>query len=202
MMTLLRWFSLANRNHPMPHQMEGLKIAERVRIDNRKLFRVIILAAFVAIVAGLWAALHTQFKYGAENARVYLGDVAFRGGLEGWLVYPGGPNWPVMANVAQGFLVVGVLSFMRSRFLWWPLHPVGYVMGTDHITHYLWFPFFVAWATKSMVLRIGGLHAYRRTIPIAVGVILGEFASMTAWSLIGIALGQETYSHFIHPNRT
>ena len=38
MMALLRWFSLANRNNPMPHQMEAFKVAERTGIDNTKLF--------------------------------------------------------------------------------------------------------------------------------------------------------------------
>lgn len=200
MIALLRWFSLAHRNNPMPHQMEAFKIAERVGIDNRKLFAAIILAVVVGISAGLWASLHTLFEHGTENGRTYLGRV-FYGSLERWLVYPSGVNYAIMANVVQGFVVVLFLSLMRSRFLWWSLHPVGYLMANDHTMNYLWLPFLIGWLVKSIVLKYGGLQAYRKTIPVAVGVILGDFVSMTIWSIIGIILGVPTYSHFWHPSR-
>ena len=200
MMALLRWFSLANRNNPMPHQMEAFKIAERVGIDNTKLFAAIILAVGVAIAAGLWASLHTLFEFGAAKGRTYLGWITY-GTLERWLVYPSGVNYTVMATVAQGFIVVLFLALMRSRFLWWSLHPVGYLMGNDHTMNYLWMPFLIGWLVKSIVLKYGGLRAYRKTIPVAVGVILGDFVSMTIWSVIGMILDAPTYSHFWHPIR-
>ena len=106
-----------------------------------------------------------------------------------------------MATVAQGFVVVLMLAFMPSRFLWWPLHPVGYLMGNDHTMNYLWMPFLIGWLVKSIVLKYGGLRAYRKTIPEAVGVILGDFVSMTIWSVIGIVFDVPTYSHFWHPIR-
>ena len=200
MMALLRWFSLAHRNNPMPHQMEAFKVAERTRINNTKLFAAIILAVGVSITAGLWASLHTLFEFGAAKSRTGLGWV-FYGTLERWLVYPSGVNYPVVATVAQGFVVVLFLAFMRSRFLWWSLHPVGYLMGNDHTMNYLWMPFLIGWLVKSIVLKYGGLRAYRKTIPAAVGIILGDFVSMTIRSVIGIILDAPTYSHFWHPIR-
>ena len=73
MMELIRWFSLANRNNPMPHQIEAFEVAERTGIDNTNLFAAIILAVGVAIAAALWASLHTLFEFGAAKSRTGLG---------------------------------------------------------------------------------------------------------------------------------
>ena len=201
MMALLRWFSAAQRSHPMPHQMEAFKLAERAGVDSNRMLGVMLLAVAVAIPASLWAGTHTLFHVGPASSRPYLGGWII-GSLESWIVYPTGMDVGVVVNYAIGFVVVMFLSLMRSRFVWWPLHPVGYLMANDTIAHHLFAAFFIAWAVKSLVLRWGGLQAYRRTIPIAAGVILGDFVSMTTWSLIGIALGTETYTHFWHPSRT
>ena len=200
MMSLLRWFSAAQRSHPMPHQMEGYKLAERAGIRGNRMLIAILIAAAVAVPASLWAGMHTLFHVGPANSRPYLGFWII-GSLDRWLVYPTATNVAVVVNYAIGFVVVMALSIMRSRFIWWPLHPVGFLMANDTIAHHLSAAFFISWAVKSLVLRMGGLQAYRRTVPVAVGVILGDFVSMTAWNLIGMALGTQTYTHFWHPTR-
>ena len=82
-----------------------------------------------------------------------------------------------------------VLGAVRLRFWWWPLHPVGYMLANlswGMNRHYL--QFFVGWAAKTNVLRWGGLRLYRRTMPIAVGVIVGDQVNSALWGLASVTL--------------
>ena len=52
--------------------------------------------------------------------------------------------------------------------------------------HYL--QFLVGWAAKTSVLRWGGLRLYRRTLPIAIGVIIGDQVNSAVWALAAVML--------------
>ena len=51
-----------------------------------------------------------------------------------------------------GFMVF--LLFMRYTFIWWPLHPVGYIMHLSWATKCLWASFFIGWLLKFFILRM------------------------------------------------
>ncbi|HOJ22893.1 MAG TPA: hypothetical protein PLY56_15300, partial [Armatimonadota bacterium] len=58
---------------------------------------------------------------------------------------------------------------------------------------------------KGSILKWGGLRLYRTLLPFFLGLILGDIMMGCLWSLIGIALGVETYSlgrlaRIIHQN--
>ena len=57
-------------------------------------------------------------------------------------------------------------------------------------------PFFVAWLTKLVVLRHGGLKFYRQTLPFFLGLVLGDYTLAAIWSLIGVIWGIPTYQMF------
>ena len=63
---------------------------------------------------------------------------------------------------------------MRTRFLWWPLHPIGYAASTTFAMWFLWSSIFVAWLCKFAILRYGGVKQYKRTRPLFLGLIFGE----------------------------
>ena len=58
----------------------------------------------------------------------------------------------------------------------------------------LWVPMLLAWATKFVMLRYGGLGLYRRALPFFFGVILGECIAGSLWSLLGIFYDIPTYA--------
>ena len=74
-----------------------------------------------------------------------------------------------------GLGVAVILMFLRGRFLWWSLHPLGYAMADSWGMYNLWSCLFVAWACKAIILRYGGLNAYRRAIPCFLGLALGDY---------------------------
>jgi len=74
---------------------------------------------------------------------------------------------------------------MRFRFLWWPFHPIGYVMtNLRWILYWIWFSFFIGWLFKAVVMRYGGVSGYRRFMPFFVGLIIGEMVGNGFWVTI------------------
>lgn len=102
---------------------------------------------------------------------------------------PAGPNTGGFFWTSIGMIVMGVLTFATYRFSWWPLHPLGYMVSPAWIMGSLWFPFFVAWAVKTLVIRMGGLYAYDKTRPATYGVILGQIVVAGFWLVIDILTG-------------
>ncbi|HOF89041.1 MAG TPA: hypothetical protein PLZ36_13205, partial [Armatimonadota bacterium] len=92
-------------------------------------------------------------------------------------------------GVAIGVGVTGLLAALRSLFMWFPLHPLGYVLATSYFARTVWFTCFVAWAVRVIVLRIGGAHSIRRgLIPFCVGMFLACVTSMILFDLVGLYL--------------
>ena len=75
------WFNRGYRGHPMPHQLEALKVGDHASLDQRRLAVALIAAGMLATVTTFWALLHVLFKYG-ESAKI-MGEAraAFRTGV-------------------------------------------------------------------------------------------------------------------------
>ena len=81
---------------------------------------------------------------------------------------------------------------MRQVFLWWPFHPIGYMMLSAWASFQLWLSIFLGWAMKFAIVKYGGLGAYRRARPIFLGLVLGEMVCAGLWAIIGMATGIST----------
>jgi hypothetical protein len=101
-----------------------------------------------------------------------------------------------MYGVLGGMGFTGFLMTMRTRFLSWPFHPVGYVLAETSTMVWLWCPTLVGWLIKLLVLRYGGIAAFRRGIPFFIGLILGDYVISSAWALLGLYLNIPTYRAF------
>ncbi len=180
----------AQRGHMMPHQMEGFKIASILRMNSRRLWGVMMLAVILGALASFWLMLDLSYQSGAFRAR--WGDEAFRR-LERWLTYPSGPDIPACLFMLLGFCLSLVFMAMKVRFLWWSLHPVAYPLANSFTLTWLWFSIFLSWLAKWLIMRFGGLKAYRQAVPFFMGLILGEFITGGLWSITGTVLGMPVY---------
>ncbi|HUU53667.1 MAG TPA: DUF6784 domain-containing protein, partial [Armatimonadota bacterium] len=86
--------------------------------------------------------------------------------------------------MGAGAVVALVLGALRLRFWWWPFHPIGYLAAFCWGMHWYSQPFFLGWLLKSAAIRYGGLPLYRRTVPLAIGLIVGDFVSQGIWVLV------------------
>jgi hypothetical protein len=57
--------------------------------------------------------------------------------------------------MSGGALVMAVLMVLRQRFLWWPFHPLGFVVSHGRVMDGIWFTIFLAWLFKSAILKYG-----------------------------------------------
>ena len=184
----------AQSSHPMPHQLEGFKLAERSNTSYKGIRNVIILATGVGIVSSFWISLHIFYREGIQGITTLYGHEPFTR-LESWLRGLGGPDYVVSAFMGIGFSFTFVIMLLRRRWVWWPLHPLGYVITQgDWGIKFLWFSVFISSLIKWQLLRHGGVKSYRQALPLFMGLILGDFVSGGAWHLIGWFIGVPTYS--------
>jgi hypothetical protein len=61
---------------------------------------------------------------------------------------------------------------------------------------WLWCPTLVGWLIKMLILRYGGIRAFRNGIPFFIGLILGDYVISCLWTLLGLYLQIPTYRCF------
>jgi len=192
-LTFLYAFNRCNRAHPMPCQIESFKLGERVGMNNRRLMQAIALATGVGAVATFWAYLRISYNYGVlGELNGWIGGAGWESfnPLQRWLQYPQGTDVRAVTFMGGGFLFVFFLHAMRSRFLWWPLYPSGYVLSGASWGGmiYFWFPVMVSWLIKSIILKYGGLKVHRRAVLFFFGLILGDYIPRSIWSIVSLIL--------------
>jgi len=194
--SLFYWINReAYRTHPMPHQLEAFKLSYQANMNSKRLIWAIILASGLGAISCFWAFLHAAYKLGAEN-RLYRTTWFAREAydrLASWIHYPSMPNQIEMVFAGIGFVFTILMLLMRMRFLWWTLHPVGYAVSGWWIIGRLWFPLFISSIIKWLVLKFSGAKGYKRAVPFFLGLILGDFIIGSMWSILGIAMGVNTY---------
>ncbi|MBC8227932.1 hypothetical protein H8E77_00080 [bacterium] len=200
MFSLFWFFNRSHYSDIMPQQLEGFKIAERAKIDNKKLLYSMIIAVLVGIPSTFWAVLHLMYKFGA-TARVMgyhvgPGWESFNR-LQRWLTNPTLTDFSVVGFMFWGFLFTLFLMVMRIHFIWWPFHPTGYAIAGSWAMGTIWTPILISWVTKWTIIKYGGLKTHRQAIPFFLGLILGEFMMGSIWSIIGIALNVPTYKIWV-----
>ena len=194
------FFNRAYWVNPMPEHLEAFKMSERRNINLRHTAIAILLATAIGLVVSFWFLLDSFYRHGHESAHfhphsLWYGRMAY-GQLENWLNYPREADGPALAFMGGGFGLTAVLMFLRTRFLWWPLHPLGYVTADSWGMLNLWSCIFVAWAIKTIILRYGGLGSYRRAVPFFLGVALGDYIVGFIWSILSILTNTPLYSFF------
>ena len=196
----LQWFNLEYRCAAMPHQLEGLRIARASKIRSQSMFAVIVLATIVGILAAYWNVLRMYYIKGAGTPHVNLwrtnmGLIPYRQ-LRAWLDYPGETNLASIPFIVGGMLATFLLMFLRTHLLWWPLHPLGYALGNSFNMDIIWMPMCVSWVLKKLILRFGGIRAYRNAMPFFIGLLLGDYVSACIFSLIGVIFDIPMYRVF------
>ena len=86
---------------------------------------------------------------------------------------PAGTDWARMQHLAGGAAFVALLSFLKYRYAWWPIHPIGFCFAAGWAISSCAFTIFVTWLIKSILLRIGGIAAYRKARWFFLGLLLG-----------------------------
>ena len=175
----------------MPFQLESFKLADRADMDTKRLWKVMALVTFLGVLLTFWAFLQLNYKWGGASA--WRGRVAYNT-VERWITNPVATDMNFLTAVVVGFMFVAVNTVLRLRFLWWNLHPLGYPLAGYWHFDTLWFPFFLSWLAKWIILKYGGVKLYRKAFPLFLGLVLGEFFMGSVWGIIGLLTGKVTYA--------
>lgn len=203
----------------LPQHLENMELARRAKLRLRTLAGASIVAFLVAVALGMGCFLVYSYYIGQDFQCVQKPDDFGDYGSAGVAHYPlwvshfqGEPgldeftqvHWIRVWAMVIGFGVFGVLTILRSRFLRFPLHPIGYLLvlsaiyftwvspyykgGSDAPTEasWIWGSVFVAWLVKKLIIKYGGMNTYKRAKPFFVGLVVGALVSIFAWNMVDL----------------
>ncbi len=175
--------------------MDSLKVADSGRLNSRRLLAAIGGVFVLALLASTYLTMTMMYRHGFMGFNRALSYTNFSwqtlnagGRVANWLSDPGvgGRNTSGIVAFLAGGAVVVFLGMMRLRFWWWPFHPLGYIAANTWGAHWNYMPFFIGWALKSVVIRYGGLRLYRLTVPLAIGLIVGDMMNVGVWTAVAL----------------
>lgn len=175
------------REYLMPHFLNGLKLADETGLDRRSA-SIAMWTGVLAVLPVAWAA-HLWLAYAkGANALQALSyrswaPVPFRAAVAD-ILNPRSADPQAYVFVALGAVATAAVLVLRARLTWWPLHPVGLILGS--ISQEIWLSMFVAWLCKVLLLRYGGPGTYRAGRTFFMGLALGEAAIATVWIVVGL----------------
>ncbi|MCD6351334.1 MAG: hypothetical protein J7M26_04350 [Armatimonadetes bacterium] len=184
----------------MPYLLQAFRLADEVSIEQRWMYVGLGLAVAVALPVAYYSALHTIYGHGAVSLDTWYmnkGAIWPFKRLQGTILNEVTRDWAAIVCALAGAGVMGLMTFLQRNFLWWPLHPLGYVMGSTYTMGVMWFSIFLGWAIKQSVQKYGGFKAYRDLRPLFVGFVVGEFVAAAFWVLVDGLAG--TTGHNIFP---
>jgi len=160
----------------MPPLVHASKLGEAITGDRRRLGWAILWSLALGIGLCLVMTLHWGYQNGAYN----FSDYPFSSGSKLAFQYtlnkirnPVDTDWGRIGFLGIGSMVMGGLIFLRYRFPAWPLHPIGFTIPMVYPTINSVFAIFLAWAIKSVVMRVGGVTLYANSRPLFVGLATG-----------------------------
>jgi hypothetical protein len=173
--------------------LSAFKIADASGTNLRRLMYLLLAGFGVALALGMFVLLTAMYHQGltmtsAAKGNYFVTWALLQDGHAMWSDIMSGGRGDVGAvlYIAVGGVVTVFLGLMRLRFLWWPFHPLGYLLSNSLSQGMGTFPFLIAWALKFVVTRYGGLRLYRQTISLAIGLIVGDLLNTTTWNIVAL----------------
>jgi len=183
----LSWICQTPESTMPPHQIEGFKLVHESRGDSRKLLAAMIATVLVALPVSVWA-IWSGFYYTGEasvpgNKPSILSSRIHRG-IAADIRNKRPVDTPGIVATSAGLAFCIFLGIMRSRFLWWPFHPVGLALAWSYWINVRWFSWFLAWVAKSLTLKYGGAVMYRKFLYLCIGLLVGTYVDGVAGIVI------------------
>jgi hypothetical protein len=178
-------------------------VDEHEPLRSRWLWPVILwlaVALAVAFVVGGGASLWAHYNYAAtldsrqDNPIGAWGSYLLpRFELDDTAQYIPPRGGPVESHSRPTHLFIGAglastLAFLRLRFAWWPLDPLGYLLVYSWGVRQIWFSIFLGWLAKKLLVSYGGTNLYRSARPAFLGLIIGETVAAGLWLILSFCL--------------
>lgn len=184
---LTKFWLTHTRTLIMPSMANSHKLAEAANILNPRWLTAAVGLAIAASLAGsIYTVMFLAYKYGGINLNWHFFGELQQNRFNYYASALAGSSDPfsrwLFFGIGGG--IMWLLMVMRQRFIWWPLHFIGFPVGASAPLAASWFPIFLAWMLKGLILKYGGIKTYRTMLPFFLGLILGEFVSAGLWVII------------------
>lgn len=158
---------------------QAYKMADISGISARSMFYLTVLGSVIAIPTVMATRIWVVNLLGTTRVPIWSGcsitDMC--GNSMDWVYAGGRASFLTQAEMLTvGTVITIILFLLRSRFVWWPINPVGFILATGYATWWMgcWDAFLVAWIAKYLTLRIGGSKTYEQHgVPVAGGIVAG-----------------------------
>ena len=172
-----------------PSLVTSASMAKEASAGRFKFHLNLILCIVITVIVSLGTAIVLAHVVGANS-------------MQSWF-YTSGPKDYVMATAVQATIDVPKMQpwnafwyvfgagwvalsmYLRTMFFWFP-HPAGYIMLINPLLTQLWFPFFMGWAFKKIVVKYGGKSTFDRVRDFFIGIIVGELLAITICTIISL----------------
>ncbi len=106
-------------------------------------------------------------------------------------------DWGKLGVFLFGWTEAGILTFLRARFHWFPLHPVGLAFEGTFGPDLYWLTLAIVWAVKFTLLSYGGVKAYVAGKPFFYGIGIGYVGGVILSATVDL-IWFPTEGHRVH----
>ena len=160
----------------IPHH---LRVMDDVGPEGRRHTATVIFGAFtIAFVASAGTIIYYCYQESALFLRswtLWEGPLGIFGGIASAM----GESEKTIFDIQKmgvwvlGGLEASLLAVLRSRYSWWPLHPIGLAFQYTTGPKYYALSIMMVWAAKLVILRTGGPTLYEKAKPFFLGTVVG-----------------------------
>ncbi len=175
------------RGFLLPSFVQGFKLAHDRKIAMKPLLALIGAVTVLSFSLGVWNAIRLGYENGgltlgkwwatANSSQVAVHTAGIVKGIDTSLA----ANW---GWVGVGGLMTWLMMVARSRFAWFPLHPIGLLMMVPFAMHSMWLSIMLGWACKVTITKFAGNDGYRKVVPLFLGLTLGSIVMIVFWVVI------------------
>ncbi len=191
----------------LPAMAQAGRVAEGVPGDRRKLMGAMFVAFLVSFIFSVWLTISMGYAEGAFNFNVqeipkhaqnYFKNAA------NTIKFSNRPpfyekNPAEFSFFGLGGLAMAGLLYLRHRFAWWPVHPVGLALSGTALVRQSSFTVFVAWLIKLLMLKVGGPSVYRKSRPLFIGLLVGYVLAIVLSTVLDVTWFPDK-GHVLHFN--
>ena len=173
----------------------GIRMLHGLKSSRKLMLGMMAVALAIGLAGSVYMALSLAYRYGAFNlhSQYFVGTFAqgpFRFASR-FIENPTGPYWPGWGWTGVGAAFTASLMLAQHRLLWWPFHPIGYVVSGTWILNTVWINIFLAWLFKTLVLKYTGPAGYRATRWFFLGMVLGQIVVGGSWLVVDAFTGMK-----------
>ena len=175
------------RGFIMPSFIQGFKLAHDRKIALRPLLILMLACSLITMAMGVYMNVKMGYQQGGLSLDAWYAGAASRIPADATANLVKGVKDASYWNVAWiglGVTLTYGMMLARSRFAWFPLHPIGLLISQTYPIATIWFSIFLGWMFKVLISKFGGTDSYRKGVPLFLGLALGDVMMMLFWLII------------------